>query len=280
MLDAGIDISGMVAGAGTPSKLKPDKFKAYVEFSLAHAFPVVTSYSTSFHPTTLRNSYETMLHQCFNYGHKVSRYYKGKPEEDREREDRILGSIIAVEFPREPIGGWVLTDSEKAPGMRCVASVAKEAKGIDRIIGQHQTGRHDWTVSLELEYFLVDSGVVLIPDGESKLSDDEKALVAKHTPADYAKAGLGYLPLIEADDSLISCFSREKGTWSKPWKGNRLVTLMNGIDGMIQFKGTGIVQYGAEPAARIEQILAEDKEMAALAEGLEKLNVLLDSLIP
>lgn len=290
LFDAGLDVTTMYTHAGTPAKLKPDQYKAYIDFYLAHAFPVVSSYKTSFHPTTLRNSFQSMLHQQFNYGHLVRHYYKGKPEEDKVREDRILGSIIAVDFPKEPLGGWQLTSAEEAPGMHCVATIAKQAKGMDKVLGSYQAGRQNWTVSLEVDYQLSESGVVIIPTQTEKrgalggasreyaISDEDMSILAKHTPEDFKRAGLWYLPLIEASDELVDCFSAEKGTWSKKWKGCELVTIMGGLDGQIAFKGTGLVQYGAEPTARIDSILAHDKSTEALSEGIDKLSASLDRL--
>jgi hypothetical protein len=281
--DASVDITGMHSAQGTPCKLQPDQYKAYVEFRLAHAFPVVSTKLTSLHPSTLWNSYRSMLHQQFNYGHLVKEYYKDRKEDVRE--DRILGAIIAVEFPREPMGGWTLTDAENAPGMHCIATIAKQAKGMDRVLGQHKTGREPWTVSLELDYNMNESGVVMVPvqqgqlggrERENALTSGEKQLLAKHTPRDYLKAGISYLPLIEASEELVSCFNLDKGIWTKPYKGHNLITLMGGIDGNVSFKGTGLVSYGAEPAARIEQILAEDSESAAFSNSLNRLGELLD----
>ena len=288
--DAAIDISGMMLAGGVVAhqgaKLQPDKYKAYIEFSLAHAYPVVSSFGTSFHASTLKNSFASMLNQQFNYGHLLREYFKEEKGRD-VREDRILGAVIAVDFPREPMGGWKITDYETSPGMHCIATVAKQAKGMDRVLGQYQTGRHDWTVSLELNYTPAESGVVLIPVQQGDLgsrarqdaiSDEEKALMAKHTPDDYARAGLSYLPILEAPEELMDCFNLDKKIWSKPWKGHKIVTLAGGIGGNVDFMGTGLVRYGAEPAARIEQVLAEDKEMAAFADGLTKLSELLDRI--
>lgn len=284
-MSAALDIGGMTLAGGVVAphgaKLEPDPTKAYIEFRLAHAFPVVSAYRTSLHPTTVRNSYMSMLNQQFNYGHLVREYHK---ESDKDiREDRILGAIVAVDFPREPMGGFTLTNSDDAPGMRCVATIAKQAKGMDRVLGQYQTGRKDQTVSLELEYILADSGVVLVPaaqgslvgkEREDALTDNDRTMLAKFTPPDYARAGLGYVPLAAAPDDLFRCFDLQTGMWSKPYKGNNLVTLMGGIDGSVHFKGTGLVNYGAEPAARIETLLAEDKGMAALAASIAKLDAL------
>jgi hypothetical protein len=291
--DAKLDIGGMILSGGVTApngtEVTPDKFKAYAEFSLAFAFPVVSSYASAFHPSTVRNSFLSMLNQQFNYGHLLSNYYK--KEDKDQREDRILGAIIGVSYPREPAGGWRLTSVENSPGMRCVATVAKQAKGMDRIIGKHATGRENWTVSLEVEYHLVDSGVVMIPNEERRMgalggrgretaiTDEEMSVLAKHTPDDYKKAGLFYLPMIETTEEIIKCFSPEQGKFTKPWKGHNLVCMIGGLDGTVAFHGTGLVNFGAEPAATLHTLLASDNDSAALSAELSKLSAALDRLM-
>jgi len=253
-------------------RLVPDKTKAYVEFRAAHAFPVVTAYNSAFHAGTVANSFSSMRHQVFNFRHQMQQYFKNT--DHPVQEDRILGSIVEVEFPRTPSGGWRLTQREQTPSLRGVAVLHKRAKGVDRIIGQHQSGRVNWAVSVEVEYQLADSGIVLLPaDDSKKLSEAQQELLARHTPKDFAEAGYGYVPFLEASDDLLECYDPETagGMFTQLWQGRQPITLIGGLDGACHFYGLGLVEYGAEPTAHVSTILAEDARLAALSHGLEKL---------
>jgi len=81
-----IEIGGQV--------LRADKSSAYVEFFLSHGFPVTTIDGTGIHPQVVANSYRTMLHKVFDLNHLM----KGYDPENNPR-DRILGTIVGVEFP-------------------------------------------------------------------------------------------------------------------------------------------------------------------------------------
>ena len=108
-----IDIAGM--------KLVPDDSKAYADFSIAHAFPVTTAYGTILHPGTVANSHRSMLHQVFNQPHLMRAYDTSKAKTEIPR-DHILGSIVAVEFPPTPMGGWRLAREKAAsPSIRAEA---------------------------------------------------------------------------------------------------------------------------------------------------------------
>lgn len=256
-----LEIAGM--------KKTPNQTRGYLEFFLAHAFPVVTAYRTGLHAGTVANSWESMWDQNFNYGHRIARYHKGTEDEGRIRDDAIIGCVVGVEFPKTPESGWKLGSIEDAPGMRCVASLFKQAQRVDRILGEHMSGRHTWTVSMEVDYWLENSGVVLVParggdTGQSgsgtgqlaKLPKSEAELIEANTPEDFKAKGVGYLPLLQAPDDLIKCFSAKEGMWTKPWFEYELVTLLGGLNGQVHFKGAGSVQYGAEPTAAIGQVLA------------------------
>lgn len=251
-------------------RLVADKTKAYVEFRAAHAFPVITAYNSAFHAGTVANSFLSMRHQVFNFRHQMQQYFKNTEAEVRE--DRILGSIVEVEFPRAPGGGWRLTELAQTPSIRGVAVLHKRAKGVDRIIGQHQSGRVNWAVSVEVEYQLADSGIVLLPT-EKKVSQAQQELLAQHTPKDFAAAGYGYLPFLEAPDDLLECYDPETagGMFTQLWQGRQPVTLIGGMDGACHFYGLGLVEYGAEPTAHVATILAEDARLAALSDGLDQL---------
>ena len=260
-----IEIAGM--------KKSPNQTRGYLEFFLAHAFPVVTAYRTGLHAGTVANSWETMWDQNFNYGHLIARYYKGTDDEKRVRDDAIIGCVVGVEFPKTPTGGWRLGAVEEAPGMRCVAALFKQARRVDRILGEHMSGRHEWTVSMEVDYWLEDSGVALLARNGSatghgaKLPRAEPELVEANTPDDFKAKGVGYLPLLQAPDDLIECFSARDGMWTKPWCDHDLVTLLGGLNGQVHFKGAGSVQYGAEPTAAIGQVLASDGRTVRRSDG-------------
>lgn len=253
-------------------RLVPDVTKGYVEFSLAHAFPVVTTYQSAFHPGTVQRSFGTMRHQVFDLRHQVASYFK---ESDHPvREDRIIGSVLGVEFPTAPVGGWALTDAERAPGIHGVAVLHKQAKGVDRVLGEHQGGRHQWTVSLEVDYRLSESAVLLVP------TDSARELDTRYfqTPALYARSGLHCLSFHDAPDDLLACYDDERGMFTRSYRGWKPITLLGGVDGEVHFKGVGLVEYGAEPAARVEQMLAEEPQWEAFGEALRATVRLLEAL--
>ncbi len=247
--DQAVQIAGM--------KKVPNKYRGYLDFRLGYAFPVISTYRTSIHSGTLSNSWESMVDQNFNYGHQIARYYKGTDQESRYQDDRIIGAIVGVEFAGQDPRHYRLGQDKEAPGLRCVAALFKQARGMDRIIGSHLSGR-EWTVSMEIDYRLEDSGVALIPRAgeEAQFPEAEAALVAQHTTDEFKRCQFGYLPLLAAPDDLIECFSEKKGIWDTPWHGHDVVTMLGGLNGHIHFKGAGLVQYGAEPTATIDQMLA------------------------
>lgn len=253
-------------------RLVPDKTKAYVEFRLAHAFPVVTAYQSAFHAGTVANSHPSMRHQVFNFRHQMQQYFKGS--ENEVREDRILGSVVDVEFPPAPMGGWRLTALDQTPSIRGVAVLHKRAKGADRIIGQHQSGRLEWAVSLEVEYQLADSGIALVSTDKAKpLSANFQELLSQHTPKDFEKSGFAYVSFIEAPDDLLDCYDPKMagGMFTKLWHGRQPVTMIGGLNGQCHFYGVAMVEFGAEPTAQVSTILAEDRALAAWTAGIEQL---------
>ncbi len=247
-------------------KLLPDSSKAYIEFYLAHAFPVTTIDSTAMHPQVVANSYRSMLHQVFDLGHIMRAY---NPEENPR--DRILGAIVGVEFPNTPIGGWkVQGDKSQAPGIRAVASVFKAAERADKIIGEYQSGRRKWTVSMENEYYLNTSGF-LVENSDGACEGDE-------TPADFQALGLAYYPAVTCPDDMLKLYSMEEskirtGRDGKPlkWNGRNVTALLGGMDSSVHFKGVGITPAGKEKEAEISQLLAS----ATVGEnGIEIVNFL------
>jgi hypothetical protein len=233
-----LEIAGM--------KLRPDPTKAYIEFFLSHSFPVVTSGGMAIHPQVVANSYQTLLHQQFDFGHEVRAFDK-----ENIARDRMLGSVVAVEFPKAPIGGWKVPASvDNAPGIRGAAVLHKLADGADRIIGAQQTGRRKRTVSMEVFAFTEPSGLLVKSD--KPLANG----MGSTTPEDILAHGWWYVDYTVAPEDLRQCWGGGGKGIHNTWKGKEVVFLNGGLDGEIHYMGVGLVDIGKEPTARVSQILA------------------------
>lgn len=238
-------------------KLVPDASKAYVEFSISHAFPVVTAYGTALHPGTVANSWASMQHQVFNLAHMM-RAYDGSKERNEIPRDYILGSIVGVEYPKAPMGGWKI--AKDAPGIRAAAVIHKHAERVPKVLGEHLGGRHKWTVSMEVDYELLNSGFIVMQRGEAKKKAAD--LMAEYTPDEFTNLGLGYVAMEQAPEDLLDTYDFEKRRL-KPqasWQGLPVVLLKGGINGQVHYRGVGLVRYGAEREAEIQQLLASDPD--------------------
>jgi len=255
-----IDIAGQ--------RLMPDPSKAYAEFSIAHAWPVVTAWGTAMHPGTVANSWPSMLHQVFNLAHLMKSYDTSKEKNEIPR-DHILGSIVAVEYPATPAGGWRLSNHTAAPGIRAAAVIHKHAERVPKILGEHLGGRHKWTVSMEVDYSLLQSGFVIGQRAEAKKA--QAALLAETTPEEFAALGLGYVGMEQAPESLLDTYDFEarKLRRNVTWEGLPVTMLKGGVNGRVHFRGVGLVRYGAEREAQIAQILATDPDRLTESDELE-----------
>jgi hypothetical protein len=261
--DRGLTIMG--------TTLTPDDYKAYLEFRLVHSLPMVTQFESTWHPSTVANSFKMLLHQVFNYRHQMAKYTKA---DESPQTDRIFGSVVAVEYPTTPAGGWAIKENlewngpEKNPGIRVVCNLPKMAVGADRILGSFQTGRQEWTGSIECGANLLGSGILLArPAGQAEadlpsLGPDLLALLKKQTPDDLGRAGYLYTGFTQAPEELLKCYDTELNMFVKPYKGRRCINLLGGINGTVELKGVGLVNYGGEPTARLVEILAEGRQEA------------------
>lgn len=254
-----IEINGMT--------LTPDESKAYIEYNLSHSWPVITAYGTTLHPGTVAHSFLSMLHQVFNLEHRMKSYLP--PEDQANAHDAILGTIVAVEFPKTPYGGWKLeADKSKAPGIRAVSAVAKAAERVPRIFGEHLGGRHKWTVSMEVNYSLIDSGFVVM--NRQKGTTEQRRVMDASTPKDWPET-LGYVPCIDSPDDLLDCFNFKKRAVDGAWAGLPVSLMKGGIGadgkgGRVHYAGVGLVRYGAEREAEIQRLLASDPDALFEAE--------------
>jgi hypothetical protein len=250
---------GAVTCAG--QKFEPDDTKAYVEFYLSHGFPVVTSDRTAIHPQVVANSYGSLLHQVFNLGHVMKAY-----DPENNARDWILGSVVAVEFPEASgADGWkVQADPAKAPGIHGVAVMHKLAEGAAQILGQHMTGKRRWTVSMETQFFLEESGFLV---GESDAFAKDIEFAAEETPTDLQDLGYIYVPWARAGP-LMEAWDEERTKVKAAYQSRQIVFLLAGLDGRVHYNGVGLTPWGKEPTAAVRQMVAqEDLAEAALSLG-------------
>lgn len=223
---------------------RADATKGYLKFAFSHAFPVVNAYGQALHPNVVAISHQSLLHQNANYEHRIAAY-----DSVSIANDKILGTVVAVHFPRSPSSGWrVDVDKSKSPGIEAVASFAKRAQNMTQVVGQHKTGRHKHSVSMEVEYMFKDCAFAV------QLKDKQKP---KHeTPDDMVTAGWELIPWLNAEEELLNVYSFKKKRIIADWKGRKVVQLMGGINKPVHYAGVGVVRYGAEAEARILSMAA------------------------
>ena len=279
-----IEIGGQV--------LRADKSSAYVEFFLSHGFPVTTIDGTGIHPQVVANSYRTMLHKVFDLNHLM----KGYDPENNPR-DRILGTIVGVEFPAyapgasafaeatadrtadrpsTPEGGWkVQGERSAAPGIRAVAVMHKQAELVPQLIAQHAEGK-PWTVSMEQEYFVGNSGFLVAHETHEKWEEGEAWAVK--TPEDLRELGWVYVPATLAPLELLDCFDPEKSKITKPYLGRETIILFGGLDGTVRYYGVGMTPAGREKEAAIGQVLASQTGLMEGIPGLVEVSAIVELL--
>lgn len=259
LCDVGLEVGGQ--------KFVPDETKAYAEIKLSHSWPVRTYYGEALHPATVARSYSTLLHQPVNRDHQMRVHDPASIVRDR-----IVGAVVAVEFPPGPPTGWRLASGElESPGIRAAVSLFKQAEWVDRFLGRQQSGRVPFTVSMEVVYF-----------------NDESGFMVQATPGTLT-AGWDYIPFPEAPADLLATrdFKRSRmtargphGGYAGQWQGKEVYWLMGGVGGAVHYNGVGIVEAGAEPTARIGRVLASggveaDEDLAAVAANFQNLKNLL-----
>ena len=243
--DDGIEFCGQ--------KFVPDATKAFFTFAVSHAFPNATVRGEAIHPNVVAMSYQSMLHQNVNYEHQIAKYYEGK----KDVRDRVIGSVVAVDFPGGPHRKWLINkDSAVAPGITGVASVFKQTQGTAKMFGDHQVGRKKFTVSMEALWPLEDAGfaVELAPGAKQTFGG---------TPEDFLSAGWEYVPYEGAPKELQNCWSTKSGSILKRFQGRRVLIMCGGLNTPVHYAGIGVVSYGAERAAKITRLIASNGEPTA-----------------
>ena len=241
--DKAIEICGRV--------LRPDQTTAYVEFYLSHAFPVVTVDGTALHPQVVANSFHSMENKVFDLCHLMKKYGTGP-------QDRILGTVIAVEFPDTPAGGWtVQSDRASAPGIRAVACMHRNAEQVDEILQKHFTGQIRWTVSMEQLWEMDNSGFLL--KAGSGRQNEEFSGWDRDTPEDFKTLGWTYVPAVDAPLELLKCLDPKDAKIIRKFRGAETLMLFGGLNGSVHYNGVGLTPLGKEDEAEVMQMLASRK---------------------
>lgn len=248
---------------GQEQVFMPDESKGYFEWVLATGFPDGrTQYGWGLHPQVVANSYTSIMHQMVDWEHH-------RQANDPKYDDRFLGSVVAASFPPPPNGmKWRLTD-KPAPAIRGVATFNKQAQGLRRILGDHLTGRHTYSVSMDVTWNLEHAGYAVPLNGDKPEFDD--------SPEDFVQAGYEYVSPQKAPPALKAIFSKEENRVTKKYKGKDASILLAGLDGRVQFCGLACVRYGAEPTARMGRVAASASDPGL--EGLAQLPGLMNQII-
>lgn len=231
--------------------LSPDPYTGFVDATVSCSFPSIFAFGTCLHPQTVANSYQTLDNKNVNFSHVIRSY-----DPESYSRDKIVGFVVGSEFPQAPDGGWKLTKNTPV-GIRCVMGLFKQATGISQFLGSHQTSKKKWSVSIEYNYSTKDSGF-MIAYGNLRGGGDIHRI--EKTPQDMRELGYLYIPYSAAPKDMLDCWDAKKGVIKKKWNNVDTFLMQGGIGGTIQYLGIALTEYPAEPTARIDQVLAEDKE--------------------
>ncbi|MGN6553265.1 MAG: hypothetical protein ACTHLW_06040 [Verrucomicrobiota bacterium] len=240
--DGGLTVDGAI--------LTPDYASAYGECYLAHAFPVTTVDGTAMLPQVVYNSHRSMLFKVVDLLHMIRAY---NPAENKR--DRVLGSVIGVDFPKMPEGGWPLeTERDRAPGIRAVFVIHRQLEQAEDIIQSQLAGVVQWTVSMENNYDPDTSGFLVQLEGSSGARGIESW--QDSTPDFLRERGFVYVPYPEAPGALRDCFDSDATKIIKPYCDQETTFLLGGLNDRVSFKGIGLTPLGKEKEARLSQMLA------------------------
>lgn len=238
-------------GAFAPMEYRPDLFKAYITFDICHSFPQILGPTSTggflgYHPAVLEANHRSLLHQWMNLRHKT----KANDVAGKER-DRIVGCIVSTWFPPAPPLGWKIPETkEQAPCIKACAVLFKLAEGMNRVLGDHQTSRQPWSVSIEVDATIDQLGLYLPSTRE-------------------------IWPLSLAPDDLLEAVSVDRRSGNLvvgQARGEQLAFAYGNTSGQIFFRGVGMTPNPAEKTARITSIMAEDgsRLYGIAAEGIEE----------
>lgn len=263
LLCASTEPLNFIDGNGASHTFTPDKSKGFFQFDFCYGFPNETDTGLAVYHSIIGANYKELEDQYLSYEHQMGVY-----DPSKKMDDRIIGHVVAVSFPRPRNGGWKLSDPQ--PNITGVAAFYKKSQGMRKIIGEHLTGRHEWTVSMEIDWVLEDSGFAVkrgtARDGKGTMSDP----TFNTSPQDFLDAGWEYVPFDKAPADLVATFSPERNKVVKNYKGRKVTVLVGGIDKPVHYAGLGLVKYGGEKKAKINRLVAS-KENAGLGGAIRDL---------
>lgn len=215
-----------------------DAWKAYIQFNLCRALPNVAGPASTtgnylgFTPRVLERNHSSLLHQQINLDHRMKAYAP-----DSIPRDRIVGCCVATSFPKPPMGKrqWEgLSETvEESPEITGMAVIFRLAEGVNRFLGDHLSGKRRRAVSIEVSAELEQLGIFVPSTREVfSLFDAPEELLQAIEPG---------------DNGLIL---------GKASTGEQLAWAYGGNDGVVEFRGTGIVEYPADRTARIQSVMA------------------------
>jgi hypothetical protein len=245
---------------GRVETFTPDGFKGYFEFTVATAFPTGrVIYGTGLHPQVTANHYMSLLDQHLDVEHKMAENDPKNPN----AEDKIIGAVVAVTYPKAPRGAeWTLAD-RPSPAIHGVASFWKNSQPVQSALARHVMGKQMSTVSMDIKYGDDSAFVVKIPN--------PGGLLFEESPKEFLDAGYEYVPYLKAPKNLKDLYditpkprlgSRqlEPQRITGDYEGREVSLLMGGRYGAIHFAGLAVVKYGAEPTASIGRLAASALE--------------------
>ena len=224
------------------SGFKPDRWKAYMEFDICHALPVVAGpvaqgFYVGYTPVGLEGSHASLFHQQVNLGH-ILKAYELEDGVKNPKDDRIVGCTVATRFPKAPPGGWKIGDDPAtAPCIRACAVIFKLANGVNRLMGDHQTSRQKQSVSIEAITSYDNLGIYFPSRGPDQI-----------------------IPLMELEEEAIIEALTLNPLSLAPVNGEQGV-FVYGINRPFDLRGVGITPRPAEAEAKIISFAAETKEV-------------------
>lgn len=272
---SGFGVGEIMTSLNAAVPYQPDASKAYLRARFSVPWPVVTFYGECLSPATVARSFHSALHTPVNLDHKIRAY-----DPERIARDRIVGCIIEAEVPSRH--SMIASAPDEGQGIQAWCSIFKKSETADRVLGKHLTGRSEFAVSMEVSYGIQSSGFLL-------KSADKLEGVKDATPDEWRRHGCLYVPASAADEELLAtrCLKRSSdGTYQAAahhmrdrkrggrghcgYYRNDVETywLMGGLDGTVTYTGLGVVAFGAEPTAQIEEVLAADQEAEDVARFL------------